>query len=115
MKLNGMWLIMMHPTNDPALRSFLAIQADSHFPIQNLTYGVFRPRGGRVAIGVAIDEHVLDLTALEAHGLLAGPVLRHHRVFDTGRLNEFMALGRPAWSEARSAVSKLLRADEPTL
>jgi fumarylacetoacetase len=41
--------------------------------------------------------------------------LRGRRPFAAGKLNDFMALGRPAWAEARAAVSRLLRADEPTL
>ncbi|RZC45342.1 hypothetical protein C5167_038278 [Papaver somniferum] len=30
-------------------------------------------------------------------------------------LNKFLAMGRPAWKEARSTIQKLLSADEPTL
>lgn len=30
-------------------------------------------------------------------------------------LNKFMALGRPAWKEARATLQRLLAADEPTL
>jgi fumarylacetoacetase len=106
----------MNPTNDPALRSFVPVPADSHFPIQNLPYGVFRRRGGgEPSVGVAIGDSVLDLAPLEAHGLLTGPTLRNHRVFAAGKLNPFLALGRTAWAEARAGVSRLLRADEPTL
>jgi fumarylacetoacetase len=106
----------MNPTNDPALRSFVPVAAHSHFPIQNLPYGVFRRRGGgEASVGVAIGDSVLDLAPLEAHGLITGPVLRNHRVFAAGKLNPFLALGRAAWAEARACVSRLLRADEPTL
>ena len=31
----------MNPTNDPALRSWIDVPAQSHFPIQNLPYGAF--------------------------------------------------------------------------
>ena len=104
----------MNPTNDPALRSFVPVAADSHFPIQNLPYGVFRrAAGGPPAVGVAIGDQVLDLTLLEAYGLL--PAVGGGRVFDTGKLNRFLAVGRPAWAATRAAVSRLLRADEPTL
>src|SRR6516165_5892450 len=106
----------MTPTTDPALRSFVPVAPDSHFPIQNLPYGVFQRRGtAGPCVGVAIGEHVLDLTLLERHGLFNGPQLRSHRVFATGKLNALMALGRPAWSEARARISRLLRDDEPTL
>ena len=102
----------MNPKTEPGLRSFVPVPPESHFPIQNLPYGVFRRGDGERRIGVAIGEHVLDLTVLEAEGLLDVPLLRGRRVFDGGTLNAFMAAGRAAWSEVRAVVSRLLRADE---
>src|SRR5438094_605001 len=108
----------MNPTTDPSLRSWVDVREDSDFPIQNLPFGVFRPLERTLTtprVGVAIGEHVLDLSVLERHGLFSGPVLRQTRVFDHPLLNAFLALGKEAWSEARATVSRLLRADEPTL
>ncbi len=106
----------MNNTNDPALRSFVPVAAESPFPIQNLPYGVFRRRGGGPAhVGVAIGEQILDLTVLEEQGLLTVPALGKYRVFDRGRLNPFMERGKHVWSATRAFVSRLLRADEPTL
>src|SRR6266851_8029922 len=106
----------MNATNDPALRSFVPVAPESHFPIQNLPYGVFRRRaGGQPAIGVAIGDFVLDLTLLEEQNLLAVPAVRSKRVFSESTLNAFMALGRAAWSEARATISRLLQIDEATL
>jgi fumarylacetoacetase len=102
-------------TNDPGLRSFVPAAAESHFPIQNLPYGIFRRRTGEPAVGVAIGDNVLDLAALEEEGLLDSPLLRGQQVFRKETLNAFMALGRPAWHEARSIISHLLRADVATL
>jgi fumarylacetoacetase len=31
----------MDPTVDPAAKSFVPVAPDSHFPLQNLPYGVF--------------------------------------------------------------------------
>src|SRR5256885_10902701 len=105
---------MMNPTNDPALRSWVAVPADSDFPIQNLPFGVFRRRsGGPARVGVAVGDSVLDLAVLESRGLFDGPALRGPHVFNVPALNPFLARGRLAWSEARAAVSRLLRADEP--
>ena len=101
----------MAPTNYPELRSFLPIAPDSHFPIQNLPYGVFRRRsGGPVHIGVAIGEFVLDLSVLEDRGMMDDV-----DIFGRSSLNLFMSQGRPAWTEARQRISRLLSADEPTL
>jgi fumarylacetoacetase len=100
----------MNPTTDPALRSWVAVPADSHFPIQNLPYGVFRRSAGSPpAIGVAIGKQVLDLTLLEQRGLLES------RCFATSTLNRFLAAGPAVWSETRARISRLLQTHEPTL
>lgn len=103
----------MHPS-DPALKSFVEVAADSHFPIQNLPFGVFGSRADPTPrVGVAIGDQVLDLAALEKAGLLvAAP---GQPVFDRGSLNAFIALGRPAWRLVRTKVSQLLRHDNPVL
>jgi fumarylacetoacetase len=93
--------------------SFIAVEADSHFPIQNLPYGVFRPlRGGDRQIGVAIGNQVLSLAALEHHGLLQ---IGGRPVFRETTLNAFLGLGPAEWRGARATITGLLRSDEPTL
>jgi hypothetical protein len=37
-----------------ALKSFIEVAPDSHFPIQNLLFGVFQPTQGESRVGVAI-------------------------------------------------------------
>jgi fumarylacetoacetase len=96
-------------------RSFVPVSAQSHFPIQNLPYGVCRRHDGQRCIATAIGDSIVDLTALEAVGLLAVPALQGRRVFDTGTLNRFMAQGRTVWSELRRRLQQLLDADKPTL
>ncbi len=106
----------MNPTNDPALRSFIPVAPESHFPIQNLPYGVFR-RGptGVPTIGVAIGDQVLDLAVIQAAGLFDEVLTKRELVFDRPNLNMFLAQGKNVWSIARAAISKLLRHDEPRL
>jgi fumarylacetoacetase len=96
-------------------RSFVPVPPQSHFPIQNLPYGVCRRHSGERSIAVAIGDYIVDLTALEALGFLDVPALAGRRVFDTGTLNTFMAQGRTVWSEIRQRIGQLLDADEPTL
>jgi len=106
----------MTDTTSPNLRSWMPVPDGSHFPIQNLPYGVFRPNaGGAPRIGVAIGEHVLDLEAVERAGMLDAALLRAAGVFLEPDLNAFLAAGRPIWARARQAISRLLSADEPSL
>ena len=103
---------MPHP-NDPKLRSFIPVDATSHFPIQNLPYGVFSAKDGLAPrVGVAIGDYVLDLWELEQDSRLdIGPL----GVFSTPSLNPFMALGPKVWSKTRARISELLRHDHPEL
>jgi fumarylacetoacetase len=98
-----------------AARSFVEIAADSHFPIQNLPYGIFKtPGDARPRAGVGIGDCVLDLAVLEEAGLLAvAPA--GERVFARAELNAFIALGRQAWLAARSRIGELLRHDNAEL
>lgn len=98
------------------MRSFVEVPAGSHFPIQNLPFGVFSNRENKEPrIGVAIGEMVLDLALLEERGFFTGRNLGGKRVFNRPALNDFMALGRPAWREARQVIQHLLRDDNPAL
>lgn len=100
----------MQSTTDPNLRSFVEYGEESHFPIQNLPYGIFE-EGGITRAGVRIGDLVLDLALLEKRGFFPSlPAL-----FDGGTLNQFLAMGRPAWTEVRKTVSRLLRDDEAEL
>jgi fumarylacetoacetase len=99
------------------MRSFLDVPPGSHFPIQNLPYGVFSRRdGGRPSVGVRIGEYVLDLHLLEVHGLFGLPELAGASPFTDTALNAFMALGHRARRAVRRRLQDLLRADgDPAL
>ncbi|HEY0331566.1 MAG TPA: fumarylacetoacetase [Rhodopseudomonas sp.] len=102
----------MHP-NDLSLRSFVAVDPRSDFPIQNLPYGVFSTASQPAPrIGVAIGEYVLDLAALASAGLLE---VAGDNVFAQGAINGFMALGLQTWSATRARISELLRHDNAEL
>jgi len=103
-------------TIDPTLRSFVQIPEDSHFPIHNLPYGIFKPAASsRPRIGVAIGSEVLDLATLADAGLLNGGDLGDGTVFFEPTLNALMSLGRPGWTAARSKLTRLLNENESTL
>ncbi len=97
-------------------KSFVEVSLESHFPIQNLPWGVCRrvdrpdPR-----ICVAIGELILDLQELDEADLLVECDLVPSGALRSGRLNELMAAGGAAWRQLRSRLTRLLSDDEPTL
>jgi fumarylacetoacetase len=97
-------------THDPARRSFVASAnaPGSDFPIQNLPYGVFRKGEGAPGGGVAIGDQILDLAAACDAGLFSGTAQDAARAGSGPTLNPLMALGRPAWTALRSALSEML-------
>ena len=104
-------------TIDKNLTSFIDIAADSDFSIHNLPYGIFSDAkdvtgNNNRRAGVAIGEQVLDLSVLEAEGLLS---LTGGPYFDQPTLNAFIDSGRDNWTKARSTIQTLLSADIDTL
>lgn len=104
-------------TIDKNLTSFIDIAADSDFSIHNLPYGIFSDAKDATGnnnrrAGVAIGEQVLDLSILEAEGLLS---LAGGPYFDQPTLNAFIDSGRGNWTKARSTIQTLLSADSDTL
>ena len=98
-----------------ALKSFLDVPGDSHFSLENLPYGVFKPRDGAARIGVALGEFVIDLSVLEEQGHFRSANFGQEAVFAQSALNRFLALGRPAWSQTRKILQHLFSADTATL
>jgi fumarylacetoacetase len=90
-------------------RSFISVSPDSPFPIQNLPYGVFSFGTNRAHIGVAIGEHVLDLTVLQKKGVLSGDY------FQARCLNAFIKTGKSEWQRVRSQLQELLDEGNPEL
>src|SRR5258708_17472382 len=114
------------------LKSFINILPDSDFPIENLPFGVFKPRDGNARVGVAIGDLILDLSVLEERGFFSDVVAaavgsgrtRNNlppgtaaatTLFASDALNAFMALGRPAWKKTRDILQNLLSTETTSL
>src|SRR5207247_7702395 len=98
-----------------AVSSFIEVSPESHFPIQNLPFGVFQPREGKTRVGVAIGDLIVDLSILEELGHFRSAEFQDRRLFSEDSLNSFLALGRPAWRRKREILQHILAADTPTL
>lgn len=90
-------------------KSFIKVLPDSHFPIQNLPYGVFSPKiGGEPRVGTAIGDFVIDLSMLDDEGIFDRTLLGKDKVFSQPTLNAFMNKGRGIWKEVRLTLSNIL-------
>ncbi len=83
--------------------SWVDVDENAGFGIENLPYGVFARPGELPRVGVAIGDRVLDLAAMSAAGLV-----EDRRYFASGSLNAFMVAGRRAWRANRERVTELL-------
>lgn len=105
----------MDPTVDPKVKSFISVTADSHFPLQNLPYGVFSPTPrDEPRAGTRIGDFVLDLAVIQNAGLLDAAGLPEG-IFSHYVLNPFMELPAAQRRAVRLLLHGLLRSDEPTL
>lgn len=100
----------MDETHDSKLRSWVEVDENSDFPIQNIPFGIYRPKGGGdLHVATAIGDYVLDLAYLDDAGLFNGTVVEGTEVFHEPTLNALMSMGRKAWKEIRLVISRLLR------
>lgn len=76
------------------------------FQLNNLPYGIFKPKGGDARVGVALGDKVIDLRVLTAKGLLPSTI-----GLTESTLNTFMGAGNQAWKEVRHELQNTLLAD----
>ena len=82
-----------------------ANSSSTDFPLNNLPYGIFSEVGGEKRCCVAIGDKVLDLSVLEANG-----ILNFNGTLGVDAWNAFMNLGQAEWARLRGELAKLLAA-----
>ena len=103
---------VMDETHDSKLRSWVDVTEDSDFPIQNIPFGVYSPKGGGdLHVATAIGNYILDLAYLDEAGYFQNTEVEGTEIFHEPTLNAFMSLGRKAWKDTRKVISHLLSKD----
>lgn len=91
-----------------SFKSFIEYSPEHHFPLENIPFGTFvNPETGEVHCCTRIGDHVIDLAVLHELGHFSGDNLKGENVFNNKHLNNFMELGKSAWSEARHTIQNL--------
>ncbi len=101
----------MIKANNPALKSWVEVPADSDFPIQNLPFGIFRTESNpRPRVCTRIGDFIVDLVVLDHMSLLEDCDIPHS-AYDNEFLNELMAQGKEKTRTLRNALSEILQKD----
>jgi fumarylacetoacetase len=102
----------MTATYNPNLRSFIEVAPDSHFPIQNLPFGIFKTADSDSRVGVRIGDYVLDLTVVAELGYF-DEIDIDNSVFYENYLNAFIEQGKDLTGQVRARISQLLAKGSP--
>jgi len=96
--------------NNPKLKSWIEVDPNSDFPIQNIPFGIFSDKYGKPRCASRIGNYVIDLYAMADLGYFDDLEIEDLRVFRRSSLNDFIALGRPVWRSVRDRISELFEA-----
>jgi fumarylacetoacetase len=104
---------MQITANNPALRSWVAVAADSEFPIQNLPFGIFQTAQTTKRVGVRIGDFVLDLFQMAQFGYF-DDLSFAATDFNQDYLNPMMRHGKLATRALRNRIAELLSTENTT-
>ncbi|GAA4901044.1 fumarylacetoacetase [Flaviramulus aquimarinus] len=100
--------------NNPDRKSWLHVDKNSDFPIQNIPFGVFLTRDDIITIGTRIGDTAIDLGALHQLGYFEGIPLTDD-IFLQDTLNDFIADGRQTWRAVRNRIAQVFDAENTSL
>ena len=92
--------------NNPSLKSWVEIDENSDFPIQNIPFGIISVNGGEPRVASRIGNFAIDLKTLSVLGYLENLPFRLDD-FDTDSLNSLMKRGKEGTRLLRNRLSKL--------
>ncbi len=100
--------------NNPDRKSWLHVDKNSDFPIQNIPFGVFLTRDDIITIGTRIGDTAIDLGALHQLGYFDGIPLTDD-IFLQDTLNDFIADGRKTWRAVRNRIAQIFDSNNDSL
>ncbi|PNW26755.1 fumarylacetoacetase [Formosa algae] len=105
---------MQISANNPDRKTWLHVDKNSDFPIQNIPFGVFLTRDDIITIGTRIGDTAIDLGALHQLGYFSDIPLTDD-IFLQDTLNDFIADGRKTWRAVRNKIADIFDAENETL
>ena len=100
--------------NNPALTSWVEVNENSDFPIQNLPFGIIQVNGDSPRVASRIGDFSIDLKTLFVLGYMDNMPFTLED-FDTNTLNEMMMKGKTGTRILRDRLSKLFSTEHDDL
>lgn len=105
---------MVIKANNPTLTSWINVDANSDFPIQNLPFGIYSDANTKHHACSAIGTYIIDLYELAERGFFKDLNI-NKEVFNNAFLNDFMELGKDTTRAVRNRLSDLLETNNKEL
>lgn len=105
---------MVIKANNPSLTSWINIDVNSDFPIQNLPFGIYSDANTKHHACSAIGTYIIDLYELAQLGFFKNLNI-NKEVFNNAFLNDFMELGKDTTRAVRDRLSDLLDSNNKEL
>jgi len=105
---------MQITANNPQIKSWIKVPANSDFPIQNIPFGVFITKDDIVTIGSRIGNKAIDLAALHQLGYFEGIELTED-IFLQDTLNDFISQGKKIWRQVRNRIADIFNETNSSL
>lgn len=105
---------MVIKANNPTLTSWINVDVNSDFPIQNLPFGVYSDANTKHHACSAIGTYIIDLYELTERGFFKDLNI-NKEVFNKAFLNDFMELGKDTTRAVRNRLSDLLETNNKEL
>lgn len=93
---------------DSNLHSWIDVDSNSDFPIQNIPFGVYNKGNNTYSVCSIIGDTIIDLNECLKAGLFIGLELPSD-IFNNRYLNEFMALGKQITSAVRLTIMDFMK------
>ncbi len=105
---------MIIKANNPALTSWINVDSNSDFPIQNLPFGVYSDESVKNHVCSAIGSYIIDLYELANNGFLTDLSI-DKELFNKPHLNDFIESGKETTRALRDRLSELLDSNNEEL
>jgi len=105
----------MIEANNPKFKSWIVVEKDSDFPIQNIPFGIGKPHNKSPRPLSRIGDFAIDLSVLSDYGFFDDLKIENYGVFYAPVLNDLMELGKPLWKAIRKRISEIFRHENAQL